>query len=180
MSIEFRNLSSCNTNLIWENSSRLGKKGEFPSVVPEPEQESPLAEAIRIFRSQHLTGLRELTAEEREEIKNIIEAYLNETGILERYADGRATREDFVALNQFIQELFRQFGASNFYDFVAEFIGEVLGSVANPNRPQFPPFMVEVPLEHAQASTPNRPMLMPFQSPSPHQFLLAGEDADKV
>jgi hypothetical protein len=147
------------------------KKVDSSSTEPAKE-ESVLAEAIRLYKSYKLTGMRELTAEEKEEIRNAIDAFLEESGFLARYQQGNATQADFAALNDFIKALCIQYGfPRDFYEFVSEYTEDILK-----DYPQNPPFKVEVPPEHELKITPVKPMLTSFQPISPLQFLVANEN----
>ncbi|MCL1842637.1 MAG: hypothetical protein FWF79_02370 [Defluviitaleaceae bacterium] len=142
------------------------------AIARQEEEETPFAEAVRLFKASVLTGSRGLTAEEKEKIREAIEAFLEESGFLERYRDGIATESDFAALNDFIKQLAAQFGfPRDFFDFVAEFVNDFLGEHANPETPQHPPFEVKVPPQHELRN--EKPRLASFQPISPLQFLVA-------
>ena len=156
--------------LKYNSDTRLVKKEETHSTGDNGSASS-LAEVISTYQSTVLTGVRELTAAEKEEIKSLIEAYLKETGFLEKYSSNNASKADHAALHAFIKGLFAQFGSkSDFYGFAAGFVDGILGRVVNPNHPPNPRFEVEIPPEHTLASTPQKPMFIPFQSLSPHQL----------
>ena len=156
---------TCNeTYVSYQGANFSGtKKTDLPPV----KEESVLAEAIRLYKGYKLTGLRELTAGEKEEIRNAINAFMEESGFFEKSLQGNATDEDFAALNDFIKELCIQYGyPRDFYEFVSDYIYRLLDK-----HPQDPPFTIEIPPEHELKTTPTRPMLASFQPISPLQFL---------
>lgn len=177
MSIEFNGLpSNYNPNPLGNNTARLVKKDAASPIGSNSDPESLLTEAIRLYRNFALTGVRELTSEEKEEIKSCIEDYLKEHNFIEKYASNKATKEDYAALNDFIKGLYKQFGSKgDFYEFVTDFVEGILEKAVNPGNPPRPPFKVEIPPEYAQENIPRKPRLMPFQCPSPHQFLMTDD-----
>lgn len=182
MSIELNGLpANYNTNPLGNNTARLVKKEAMPPIGDTSDPEPTLTEAIRLYRNFVLTGVRELTSEEKKEIENRIEDYLKAHDFLEKYASNKASKEDYAALNDFIKGLYAQFGSKgDFYEFVTDFIEGMLEKVVNPNKPPHPPFKVEIPPEHAMANISKKPRLMPFQCPSPHQFLMTDDSSYKA
>jgi len=116
--------------------------------------------------------LRELTAEEKEEIRNAIDAYLEESGFLAKYQQGNATKADFAEFNDFLKQLCIKYGnPSDFYEFASEYTDALLEGY-----PQDPTFEVKIPSEHEFLNKPTKPMLTSFQPISPLQFLVADEN----
>jgi hypothetical protein len=158
----------------YQNNSIVkdAKKSDTTTQIEPAQEESRLAEAIRLYKSYTLTGLRELTAEEKEEIRIAIDAYLEESGFLARYQQGNATQADFAAFNDFLKKLCIQYGnPSDFYEFSSEYIKNLLK-----DYPQDPPFEVKIPSEHEFINTPKKPILTSFQPISPLQFLVTDDN----
>ena len=154
-----------------------GKESVNPPI--DDNDESPFAEAIRLYKSYVLTGKRELTAEEKEEIRNAIAEYLESSGFLAKYNQGIATKADYAALNDFLKALCIKYGCpSDFYEFVADYLEAVLENETNPDFPQDPPFKVVVPPEHELISEPVKPLLASFKPISPFQFLTCDDEVN--